>query len=71
MTTHDRLEKIFQNAFGIKTLTDEMSIDTVQGWDSMAHVALIMALQQEFSVSISPAQAIELTDVASIKKYIQ
>jgi acyl carrier protein len=71
MTLHDKLEKIFQQAFGIEKLTDEMSIDTVQGWDSMAHVALIMALQQEFSVSISPAQAIELTDVASIKKYLK
>ena len=67
MTTHEKLEKIFQDAFGIAKLTDKMSIDTVEGWDSMAHVALIMTLQREFNISISPAQAIELTDVASIK----
>ncbi len=69
MTTHEKLEKIFRDAFGIDTLTDDLSIDTVEGWDSMAHVALIMTLQKEFDVSISPQDAIELTDVASIKKF--
>lgn len=71
MTIHDRLERIFQDAFGIEKLIDNMSIDTVQGWDSMAHVGLIMALQQEFGVSISPADAIELTDVEMIKDYLE
>jgi len=47
-----------------------MSIQNVENWDSMAHVGLMMALQQEFGVSIAPATAIELTDVASIKKYL-
>jgi acyl carrier protein len=71
MTTHDKLEKIFQTAFGIEKLTDDLSIDTVDGWDSMAHVALIMTLQKEFNVTISPQQAIELTDVTSIKRLLK
>lgn len=71
MNTHEKLEQIFQAAFGIEKLTDDLSIDTVEGWDSMAHVALIMTLQQEFGVSITPAVAIELTDVASIKNYLE
>jgi acyl carrier protein len=71
MSIHAKLEQIFQAAFGIEKLTDDLSIDTVEGWDSMAHVALIMALQQEFGISITPAEAIELTDVASIKNYLR
>lgn len=70
MNIHQQLEKIFQDAFGIEKLTDELSIDNVPGWDSMAHVALIMTLQRQFAVSISPADAVELTDVAAIKKYL-
>ena len=70
MNIHDKLEKIFQDAFGTEKLTDDMSIDTVEGWDSMAHVALIMALQKEFNITISPVEAIELTDVVAIIKYI-
>jgi len=47
-----------------------MSIYNVAGWDSMAHVGLIMALQRQFHVSITPAEAIELTDVRAIKKFL-
>ena len=71
MTTHEKLEKIFQDAFGIEKLADDMSIDTVEGWDSMAHVGLIMNLQNEFNITITPQQAIELTDVAAIKKFCE
>ena len=70
MTTHDKLERIFQDAFGVEKLTDDMSIDTVDGWDSMAHVGLIMTLQKEFNVAISPMQAIELTNVKEICTFL-
>ena len=70
MTTYEKLEQIFRDAFGIEKLTDDLSIDTVEGWDSMAHVALIMTLQKEFNVTITPQQAIELVDVASIKQLL-
>lgn len=70
MATHEKLEKIFKETFGVEKLTDEMSIDTVEGWDSMAHVALIMTLQKEFDVTITPTEAIELTDIKSIKQLL-
>lgn len=66
-----KLEEIFKQAFGVDHLTDDMSIENVEGWDSMAHVALILTLQNEFNVSISPAEAIELTDVTKIKNFIE
>jgi acyl carrier protein len=67
----EQLNKIFQRAFGVDTLEDSMSIESVEGWDSMAHVGLIMELQKEFKVSISPADAIELTNVEKIVKYLK
>jgi acyl carrier protein len=66
----DRLEKLFKQSFGVDRLEDTMSIDNVQGWDSMAHVGLILAIQKEFNVSISPADAIELTEVKEIIRYL-
>lgn len=67
---NQKLQQIFKDAFGVEVLTDDLSIETVEGWDSMAHVALIMTLQKEFNVSISPMQAIELTDVKKIKLFL-
>jgi len=65
-----KLEKIFRESFGIDNLDDNLSINNVTGWDSMAHVGLILALQKEFNVSISPADAIDLTSVKEIVKYL-
>jgi acyl carrier protein len=67
----EKLRQIFQQSFDVKEINNSMSIENVKGWDSMAHVGLMLALQQEFNVSISPAEAIELTDVAAIKQFLQ
>jgi acyl carrier protein len=66
----DRLEAIFRQSFEIEQFTDDLSIENVKGWDSMAHVGLILALQKEFKVSISPADAINLTSVKDIIRYL-
>lgn len=66
----DRLETIFRQSFEIEKFTEDLSIDNVPGWDSMAHVGLILALQKEFGLSIPPAEAIELTSVEGIIKYL-
>jgi len=37
----------------------------------MAHVGLIVSLQKEFEITISPADAIELTSLKEITKYLE
>jgi acyl carrier protein len=69
-TVADRLETVFRQSFEIEQFTEYLSIENVEGWDSMAHVGLILALQREFGVSISPADALELTSVKEILQYL-
>ena len=66
----DRLEAIFRQSFEIGRFTEDLSIDNVPGWDSMAHVGLILALQKEFAISIPLVDAIELTSVKNIIQYL-
>jgi acyl carrier protein len=66
----NRLETIFRQSFEIEKFTEDLSIDNVPGWDSMAHVGLILALQKEFAISIPSVDAIELTSVKNIIKYL-
>jgi acyl carrier protein len=67
---YKQLEKIFSQAFGVDKIDMSMSIDNVPGWDSMAHIGLILALQKEFAISIPSVDAIELTSVKSIIQYL-
>ena len=66
----DRLEVVFRQSFEIEKFTEDLSIDNVPGWDSMAHVGLILALQKEFAISIPSADAIDLTSVRNIIQYL-
>lgn len=38
-----------------------LSCDTYDGWDSLSNIMLLSIIQQEFSVSLSPEEAKELT----------
>jgi acyl carrier protein len=66
----DRLGRIFKESFDVDRLEDSMAIDNIEGWDSMAHVGLMTALEREFHISISPIDAINMTSVLSIKQYL-
>lgn len=65
-----KLLTLFTQSFGVEKIDDNMSIENIEGWDSMGHVGLMMSLQQEFGVTISPTDAIELTDIAKIKAFL-
>jgi acyl carrier protein len=67
---NERLSRIFQQSFGVDPV-DTTSIENTEGWDSLGHIALVMALEREFSVSISPTDAIDLTNVGKIKEYLR
>ena len=44
---------------------------TVESWDSLAHVSLMLALEGEFSVTIDLADQLELTNYESIRLYLE
>ena len=67
----DRLESIFRQSFEIERFSEDLSIENVSGWDSMAHVGLILALQKEFKMTVAPADAIDLTSVKNIIQYLK
>ena len=41
-------------------ITDEASPDTVESWDSVAHMNLVMALEEEFGVQFTDVQILEM-----------
>ena len=43
----------------------------VAGWDSLAHVSLMLAIEGEFAVSIDVADQIHLTSYAAIRRYLE
>jgi acyl carrier protein len=64
----DNIQDVFRNVFDDPTLliAREMTAEDVQGWDSFAHVNLIMALEATFAVKFRLAEVQELQCVGDI-----
>ena len=44
-------------------LTADATRDTVEGWDSLAHVNLVLALEQEFDLQFRPEEMMEMLSI--------
>jgi acyl carrier protein len=51
----DRLTEVFRITFGDETLVLDpaMTADDVAGWDSVSHITLIYAIEDEFGIKFS------------------
>lgn len=55
----DRVKAVLGQVFGIpaQNVADDISMDTLEAWDSVKHLSLILALEQEFGLQF-PEKAI-------------
>jgi acyl carrier protein len=51
-------------------INGESSPDTIQEWDSLKHMNLVLALEEEFSVKFSDQQIVEMLDISTIEKIL-
>src|SRR3954447_12829375 len=54
----NELESVFQNVFGDDeiALKDEMTAADIDGWDSLAHINLIIAVEKRFGIRFAAAE---------------
>jgi len=70
----DKLASLFHVLFPEtrEMLPETISVDSVEQWDSAAHVNLIAAIESEFDVFFDDVEALlELTDFRSVSRYVQ
>jgi acyl carrier protein len=69
----DRLYKTMAAVLGIdqSSLTEKSSPDTIPAWDSLNHLNVILAMEQEFGVELSPDDAMSMLDVSRIRSLLR
>jgi acyl carrier protein len=67
--TDQRLQQIFREVFENDKLafSDNLSAESMPEWDSLAHMKLIMACEEEFGVKFSIEETVESNSVAKLK----
>lgn len=70
---YPRLTEAFHDVFDDDTLAiaPETTAADVPGWDSLAHIRLILAVQKAFGVKFSAAQTANLRNVGEMAELIR
>ena len=53
------------------TITPESSTETVEGWDSVQHLNLVLALEQEFSLQFDPEEIDQMNSIGRVASIIE
>ena len=62
----DRVMKVVRDVFPDGEATHHSSLEDVVGWDSLQHLSLILALEEEFNVSLTPKDIESMQTVQDI-----
>lgn len=65
-----KLEKIVKETLQSKKVTLESSMEDIPEWDSLKHIQLIIAIEEEFSITIDFSDTLDMTSLPAIKKKI-
>jgi len=65
-----KLEEILKKVFKTEKINLESSIYDISEWDSLTHIQLINAIDEEFEIEIELNDAIIMTSIPIIKKKI-
>lgn len=71
--TEQKLRSAFSKALGIpkSEINDEVAYDKSKGWDSIAHMALIAALDSEFDIMLDTDDVVDLSSYAKSKEILR
>ena len=68
-----KLKKVISNVLGvsIEEINDDSSPDSLDKWDSLSHINLVMAIESEFEVELSPEDSMDMLSVKLIRMILE
>lgn len=69
MSNEEKLKRLLADLFqeDVSMIDDETSVDTVEKWDSLMHLNLVLALEETFKVTFTEEQTVEILSYPLIK----
>ncbi len=69
----ERVRRIAADVFGVplEQVKPESSPDTIETWDSIQHLNLVLALEQEFGVQFTPEEIEQLLSVELVAALVE
>ena len=68
-----KLKKIFAESLGINEnlVTDDLAYNMIPEWDSVAHMALVAEIDDQFDIMLDTDDVLDLSSFAKAKEILQ
>ncbi len=68
----DRIKNVMAAVLkiSVKDINDEASPDTIETWDSLTHMNLVVALEEEFNIQFTDEEIVEMMNYPLIKSIL-
>lgn len=68
----NKIKDIIASVFGIdpKDVDDNASPDTIENWDSIRHMNLVVALEEEFAIEFDDEELVDMVNYKIIRATI-
>lgn len=70
---NDKVAVAFSNVLGIpiEQVTDDLRYGSTPKWDSIAHMAVVAALEEQFSIMIDMDDVIDMSTVGKAREIVR
>ena len=71
--SENNLKQVLADIFNIdvESINDTTSVDTVKEWDSLKHLNLVLALEEQYKITLTVEQTVEILNYPLIKVVLE
>jgi acyl carrier protein len=72
-STFDQVRDIASDIFGIPAdkITADSSTETLENWDSMQHLNLVLAVEEKFGVQLEPEDIEQMKNIGAVAALVE
>ena len=72
-STFEQVRNIASDIFGIPAdkMTAESSPESIENWDSMQHLNLVLAIEEKFGVQLDPEDIEKMKDIGAVAALVE
>ncbi len=73
VSTFEQVRSIASDIFGIPAdkITAESSPETIENWDSMQHLNLVLAVEEKFGVQLDPEDIERMKNIGTVANLVE
>ena len=72
-STFERVRSVASDIFGVPVdkITAESSPQTIDNWDSMQHLNLVLAIEEKFGVQLDPEDIEQMKNIGAVATLVE